>query len=473
MKQTVETPKLERSISFIGFLGMGIGCVFGSSWLLMAGYWMTAAGGPVNAALAFAAGLIMIMTLALSYISIMPAFPEGGGEMQYARRAFGNTAGLIAGWSGFLVNGIVSAWQTLAITRMAETLFPALSEWPVVYHIGSEPVTVAGLLIGFFLVAAIAFLQYRGTRLFARLQSILVGTVLLLVISAIIAGLFYADPGNLRMTAEKPLFEGAVAFLVLLPFSIAGWENIAKGVEEARASLSIQKIGQALMWSILISTFLYAGLFFLQASLVPWPEMTQSKLPLVDSLVRLTGHTVFRVIILSAAIFNVLGVFNGVFYGAVRSLYALGNAGLLPRVFSRIHPTYKTPHAAIITVAVLVGITPLIGNAAFGSLVKVAAFFYVVLWGSTVLSARKLQLQLNILSLSPFKTTAVRRLISTGGIIAALFILAAMIWPTSPGALSWPGDYGLLALLICPCLVFHFLKRTGIVRGASSMTTDA
>lgn len=471
MKQTVGTPKLERSISFIGFLGMGIGCVFGSSWLLMAGYWMTAAGGPVNAALAFIAGLVMIMTLAYSYIDIMPAFPEGGGEMHYAKRAYGDTAGLLAGWSGFLVNGIVCAWQTLAIVRMAEKLFPVLGTSPVVYSIGSEPVTVAGLIIGLILVASIAFFQYRGTRIFARLQSILVGAVLFLVFSAIAAGMLYAEPGNLSMPAEKPLMEGAVALLVLLPFSIAGWENIAKGVEEASASLSIRKIGQALIWSIIISTLLYAGLFFLQATLVPWPEMTKSNLPLVDSLVTLTGSAVFRVIILSAAIFNVLGVFNGMFYGAVRSLYALGNTGLLPKAFSKVHPTYHTPYVAIIAVALMVSMAPLVGNAAFASLVKVAAFFYIVLWGSTVLSARKLQ-RLGIGSNKSAQGSRYKLIISTGGIFVALFILGAMILPSSPGALSWPGDYGLLILLFSPCVIFHLLKRVGFAKRTSRISTD-
>lgn len=472
MKQTAETPKLERSISFIGFLGMGIGCVFGSSWLLMAGYWMSAAGGPANAALAFAAGLVMILTLAFSYIEIMPAFPDGGGEMHYAKRAFGNTAGLLAGWSGFLVNGIVCAWQTLAIVRMAEKLFPSLKDSSVIYHIGQEPVTIAGLILGLFLVASIASLQYRGTRIFARLQSILVGTVLFLVLSAIAAGMVYAEPGNLSITAEKPIFDGAVALLVMLPFSIAGWENIAKGVEEAGASLSFRKIGQALIWSITISTLLYAGLFFLQASLVPWPEMTKSTLPLVDSLVMLTGSAAFRVIILSAALFNVLGVFNGMFYGAVRSLYALGNSGLLPKTFSKVHPTYHTPYVAIIAVALMVSMVPLVGNAAFASLVKVAAFFYIVLWGSTVLSARKLRRSAaslkNNLPASPF-----RRTVSTGGILVALFILVAMIWPTSPGALSWPGDYGLLVLLFSPCLIFQLLRRIVIARSTSRISTGA
>lgn len=452
---------------------MGIGCVFGSSWLLMAGYWMTASGGPVNALLAFAAGLVMLLTLAFSYIDIMPAFPEGGGEMHYARRAFGNTAGLVAGWSGFLVNGIVCAWQTLAIMRMTENLFPALRGSPVAYYVGDEPVTVAGILIGISLVAAIASLQYRGTRIFARLQSILVGTVLLLVLSAIIAGLVYAEPDNLRMTAEKPVFDGVVALLVLLPFSIAGWENIAKGVEEASASLSIRKIGQAIMWSILISTLLYAGLFFLQASLIPWPEMAQSQLPLVDSLVKLTGQPAFRVIILSAAIFNVMGVFNGMFFGAVRSLYALGNAGLIPEVFAKIHPVYRTPHTAIVMVALLVGITPLIGGAAFSTLVKVAAFFYIVLWGSTVLSARKLRLSPGQSTSNTYKVSFFRRLLSISGILVALFMLLAMILPASSGALSWPSDYALLVLLLSPCLIFQFLQRFGLAGCTSKITNGA
>lgn len=436
--------KLERTIGFAGFLGMGIGCVFGSSWLLMTGIWMDASGGPLNALLAFIIGLVMILVMASSYTRIMPLFPEGGGEMRYAGRAFGQRAALIAGWSGFLVNSVICAWQTLAISKMLNVLFPSLEGHSILYAVGGQPVTLWSVLIGLALVSSIAWTQYRGTKFFARVQVALMAVVITMVVGAFVAGLVFFDPQNLVPLSIKPAFDGTVSLLVLLPFSIAGWENISKGVEEASVSLGVKRIGQAMLLSIIISTFLYGALLFLQAGLMPWQEMTSTAIPFSDSLVRLTGVPAFKGMLLSAAVFNIMGVFNGMFYGAVRSLYALGKAGLIPRSFALVHPVYKTPVNAILFVALVTGITPFVGGALFSSLVNVAAFFYIILWGSTVFSVH--QLRKGASDGQPQSPSA--RALECLGIGVVLFLALAMLLPSSPGALRWPSEYLLLTLLI-------------------------
>ena len=443
--------KLERSISFFGFLGMGIGCVFGSSWLLMTGIWLNASGGPANAMLAFVVGLAMLLVMASSYTRIMPMFPEGGGEMHYAGRAFGAWAALIAGWCGFLVNGVICAWQTLAIVKMLYVLFPALEDRNILYFVGGQSVTLWAVLIGLALVISIAWMQYRGTKFFLRVQVGLVAIVIAMVALAFCFGLLYFDPGNLYPLSVKSTFNGTISLLVLLPFSIAGWENISKGVEEASSSLSIKRIGQAMMLSILISTLLYGGILFLQAGLMPWQAMTATSIPFSESLVRLTGVPAFKGILLTAAVFNIIGVFNGMFYGAVRSLYALGKVGLIPCGFASVHPVYKTPANAILFVALITGITPFVGSAVFASLVNVAAFFYILLWGSTVFSAHHLRKR----SADGQPPSPTARLLDRLGMGVVVFLALAMLLPSSPGALRWPLEYLLLALSIGTGFLFY------------------
>ena len=454
MKDRNGPVKLDRAIGFAGFLGMGIGCVFGSSWLLMTGMWLTASGGPLNAMLAFGIGLVMLLILAAAYTRIMPLFPECGGEMRYARQAYGDLAGLVAGWCGFLVNGVICAWQTLAFSKMLHALLPTLGAGKALYVIGGQPVTLTGLTAGLVLTGVIAATQYLGTKFFSRIQVVLMAIVITTVLAAFAVGAVYFDAANWAPMSVKPTLEGTISLLVLLPFSIAGWENISKGVEEASAGLSLKRIGLAMTLSIVISTILYAGLMLVQAGLMPWQSLTQSEVPFADSLVTLTGVPLLRGVLLTAALINIVGVFNGMFYGAVRSLYALSAAGLIPHVFARVHPTYRTPATATLFVAAVIGTAPFIGSAIFGALVNVAAFFYILLWGSVVLSLRRLE------GLTRSGGSNHNRLgsLSGLGVAVALLLTLAMLHPASPGALSWPTEYLLLSALIGSGFLFYAVR---------------
>ena len=43
-----------KGISYFGLVAMGVGCMLGTSWLLLTGTWLDTAGGPLNLAVAFA-----------------------------------------------------------------------------------------------------------------------------------------------------------------------------------------------------------------------------------------------------------------------------------------------------------------------------------------------------------------------------------------------------------------------------------
>lgn len=70
MSQSAEPAKsnLNKVITFRGFLGMGIGCVFGASWLVLTGVWLETAGGPANVAIAILLCLLIELPLALAYL---------------------------------------------------------------------------------------------------------------------------------------------------------------------------------------------------------------------------------------------------------------------------------------------------------------------------------------------------------------------------------------------------------------------
>ena len=68
MDQIKQPEKMDRSISFFGLIALGIGCMFGTSWLLLSAGWLDRAGGPWNVVLALILCLIVELPLAFAYL---------------------------------------------------------------------------------------------------------------------------------------------------------------------------------------------------------------------------------------------------------------------------------------------------------------------------------------------------------------------------------------------------------------------
>ena len=129
-------------ISFFGLVAMGIGCMLGTSWLLLTGTWLDTAGGPLNLAVAFILCIIIELPFAFAYMEAIPMFPLPGGEVVYSYAAFGPRGGFAVGWAGILMNTIVFCWVDLAAISLLDELFPILKESMVLYHVGDFPVTL-------------------------------------------------------------------------------------------------------------------------------------------------------------------------------------------------------------------------------------------------------------------------------------------------------------------------------------------
>ena len=97
----------KQSISFFGLVAMGIGCMLGTSWLLLTGTWLETAGGPLNLIVAFALCIIIELPFAFAYMEAIPMLPLAGGEVVYSAAAFGSRGGFVVGWAGVLMNAIV------------------------------------------------------------------------------------------------------------------------------------------------------------------------------------------------------------------------------------------------------------------------------------------------------------------------------------------------------------------------------
>lgn len=150
--------------------------------------------------------------------------------------------------------------------------------------------------------------------------------------------------------------------------------------------------------------------------------------------------------LLLAACMGVVGVYNAVFFGATRLLYSLGEYGLIPKSFTKLHPKYKSPTTAVIFVSVVAAAVVFAGQALFVPLVNVAAVSYIVLWGSTLFSVMRLRSKYPKLT-RPVKMPGGKPMMMYGAIVSVV-LLFAMLVPGSPAALGWPSEYILLIVLL-------------------------
>ncbi|HEY3316580.1 MAG TPA: APC family permease [Bacillota bacterium] len=453
MSSQIKEPGLQRSISFFGLIALGLGGIWGTSWLLVSSTWMSVGGGVVNALLAWVLVLFLELPLVLAYRQAVPMFPQAEGEMSYSAAAFGQLAGFIAGWFGILVNMIVCAYEVVSIVRMVEFLQPSVTKW-YWYKIMGSPVGIITIAIGLALVIGITVLHYRGVRLSSTFQNITSTTLMILVGVGVILAFSMGTFKNFQPLFGKPAWVGIIAVATMLPFSLAGWETIAKGAEEAKEKGSSAGRTVPIAWSV--GWIAYTLSLIATGLVMSWQAGAEADIPFATGLNTLTGTNLPGILLIVTAIIGVVGVYNALFYGVTRQMFGMARRGLLPAGLAKVHPKYGTPvNAILLTTAVMV-ISPFIGRKFLIPLVDAASFAYIILWGGTFLSIEVLRRKLAAKGqLVPASGGIVVRLL---GYISIVFFMVAMLYPKSPGALIWPLEHIILAGLVVLGLVLYSLR---------------
>lgn len=89
-----------KGISYFGLVAMGIGCMLGTSWLLLTGTWLETAGGPLNLVVAFALCIIIELPFAFAYMEAIPMLPLPGCRKRRRSTPPRRRAGGASPWGG-------------------------------------------------------------------------------------------------------------------------------------------------------------------------------------------------------------------------------------------------------------------------------------------------------------------------------------------------------------------------------------
>jgi amino acid transporter len=139
-----------------------------------------------------------------------------------------------------------------------------------------------------------------------------------------------------------------------------------------------------------------------------------------------------------AGVGGILTSWNAFVIGGSRVLYALAESGMIPTIFSRLHPKYKTPYVSILAIGLLSCISPFFGRTILVWLVDAGSFTIVIAYGMVALAFIKLRKNEPDMH-RPFKVKY-GSFVGYGALILSIG-LGFLYLPGSPSALLWPYEW--------------------------------
>ena len=281
-----------------------------------------------------AVGLIFIPVV-LSFAALASYYDDSGGPVLYARQAFGDGAGFATGWLLFVSRSAAFSANATVMAAYLGAIVPTLGG-----ELGRAGVILAA-------TACLTWANVRGVR--SGVAAMLVLTILklspLLVLIAV--GLGRADMVDLLPELSEPVRNLGPTTLLMV-YAFVGFETI--GVTAGETSEPRRRLPGALLrtvFSISVFYFLVALTF---VAVIP-AEAYAGK-TLVD-VGRTLGGALGAVGITIAAVFSIGGNMASSMLAAPRLLYALAQHRMMPTRLGAVHPRYRTPHIAILVMAVL------------------------------------------------------------------------------------------------------------------------
>ena len=313
---------------------------------------------------------------ASSMAELGAAIPRSGGQYNFSRRALGDYAGFIVGWSDWLSTCGTAAAVAIVIAEYSGALFPVLSgNLTVLGHIRIELIVAVFVILGFFV------LQWRGIRWGSGAQlstaALKTGAFLILVMACFLLGgpahraAQQSTTSSLALPSGWPLIVAIMLGLQGVIYTVDGWDGIIYFGEEVRNPG--RDIPRAIFGSVFSITGIYLSLNLVALYILPMNEISGNNFVLgtvADRIFGKLGDPIIR----SIMVISMLSCLNANQLFCSRTLYTMSCDGLFFRRAARVNPG-GTPVMALF-LSTVVGVLFLL-TGTFERVIAMLSFFFV------------------------------------------------------------------------------------------------
>ncbi len=306
-------------------------------------------------------------------------------------------------------------------------------------------------------------INIRGAETAAKLQSVLTviigGTGIVLVAASVITGSPSNLEGQVFLGAEPTtVFGGILAVAAVSPFFYIGFDVIPQAAEEI--NLPLKRIGSILVLSIVLAVVFYALVIFAVGFVMNSGAIAASNsatgLVTADAMATAFGSDAMGKALTIAGLCGIITSWNSFLIGSSRAVYSMARSYMIPHFFTKLHPKFNTPVAALMLVGILSILAPFAGRKMLvwvvdaGNFGCVLAYFMVAI--SFIILRKKEPDMKRPYKIKDWKTVGVLA-VAMSGIMLALYIA-----PGSSVALA-PQEWGMVLGWTALSAVFYATSK--------------
>jgi APA family basic amino acid/polyamine antiporter len=417
LKAEAEGSPLKRSLGPWNLTALGIGAIIGTGIFVLTGTVASTNAGPAIV-ISMVISAVGCVFAGLCYAEFASMVPVAGSAYTYAYATMGELIAWIIGWDLILEYALATStvavgWSGYFVSLMHNLGIDIPMAW------ASAPANLPAVAI----VLVVTGLLVIGIRESANTNTVLVFIKAVVLVVFVIAGAGYVRHENLTPfippntgTFGEFGWSGILRGAGVMFFAFIGFDAVSTAAQEARDPA--RDMPKGILLSLGVCTVLYILVAIVLTGIVPYRTLNVAD-PLAVGI-DATGLTWLSPVIKIAALFGLFSTMVVNLIGQTRIFFSMSRDGLVPSLFARVHPRFRTPHVSTILTGIVIslvaGLTPI---AVLSQLVSMGTFLAFVLVSLGIIVLRRTAPEWP----RPFRTPAVPLV----PILGAVFCIAQMV----------------------------------------------
>jgi basic amino acid/polyamine antiporter, APA family len=420
--------KLKKSLGWLSLTSLGIGAVIGSGIFTVIGtaiagqklqtssvlnapllqYLIThsTSFGRPGAGPAIALSFILVAIVcgfaSVCYAELAAMIPIAGSAYTYTYATMGELIAWIIGWDLILEYAVSNMAVSVGFSAHVVDLLDWFGwhpdpKWISPAYLPGGLMDLRGNAIygpgwhfgfnwpAFVIVMLLTVILVRGIKESAETNNIMVFLKIVAIMVFVIFASRLIHPANWHPFSPNGwpgiLTGGSIVF-----FTYIGFDSVSTAAEECANPQ--RDVPRGIIATLVVCTLLYIAVVVVLTGLVPWQTLMDDAAPVVNTMKKLDFHWV-RLIVLIGALLGMISSLLVFQLGQARVWFAMSRDGLLPRIFSRVHPRFQTPDFSTWLAGFLVGVPAgLLDIGTLADLSNIGTLFAFALVGGGVLILR-------------------------------------------------------------------------------------
>lgn len=342
-------PALKKTLGVWGLTALGIGAIIGTGIFVLTGKAAALSAGPAIVLSFVVAGVVSALA-ALCYAELASSVPVSGSAYTYVYATLGEFVAWVVGWGLILEYALGAATVAIGWSGYFSDFLSATFGVAIPKAIAANPfdggvVNLPAALI----IVVISALLMRGTSESVTVNKAIVALKLFVVLFFIVIGVGHVNPANWHPFAPFG-FSGIINGAGLVFFAYIGFDAVSTSAEEVKNPG--RDLPRGIIGSLAVCTVLYIIVSGVLTGIISYKRLNVPS-PVSFSLIQI-GLGWAGAIVAIGAIAGLTTVLLVLLYAQSRIFFAMSRDGLLPAIFSHVHPDFRTPYLSSLAIGIVV-----------------------------------------------------------------------------------------------------------------------